>query len=99
MPSAFRLGSRSIALIVSFASLVIVGGLAFWIPVPYVTMSPGPTFDTLGKVGDSEMFKCLHQRTNVAKCLRECTSTAKRTHGSTSGTKCTHGASAYPQKN
>ena len=56
MPSAFRLGSRSIALIVSFASLVIVGGLAFWIPVPYVTMSPGPTFDTLGKVGDSEMF-------------------------------------------
>lgn len=33
-----------------------VGGLAFWIPVPYVTMSPGPTFDTLGKVGDSDMF-------------------------------------------
>ncbi len=56
MPSAFRLSRRSISLIVSFISLIIVGGLVFALPVPYVTMSPGPTFDTLGKVGDSEMF-------------------------------------------
>lgn len=56
MRSPFRLGRRSTALIVSFATLMILGGLAFSIRVPYVTMSPGPTFDTLGTVGDSEMF-------------------------------------------
>lgn len=56
MSSAFRLGPRARALVVSLATLMVIGGAAFWVPVPYVTMSPGPTFDTLGKVGDSEMF-------------------------------------------
>lgn len=56
MPNPFRPSPRIIAFLTGVAAFIVLAGLAFTVPVPYVSMSPGPTFDTLGKVGDSPMF-------------------------------------------
>jgi len=39
---------RTITLLVSAAFIVVLAGLVFFMPVPYVVLSPGPTLNTLG---------------------------------------------------
>lgn len=53
---SLRLSSRSIGLVVSALVVIALAVVAFVTPVPYVTMKPGPTFNTLGKLDDTPMF-------------------------------------------
>lgn len=48
---------RNLTLFVASAAALILVCVAALIPVPYVTMKPGPTFDTLGKVEDKPVFE------------------------------------------
>ena len=47
---------RYATLVVASLSLIVLSCVAFLVPVPYVTMRPGPAFDTLGKFDDKAMF-------------------------------------------
>jgi PDZ domain-containing protein len=42
------LSCRYTTMVVAAVSLIVLTSVALLIPVPYVTMSPGPAFDTLG---------------------------------------------------
>lgn len=43
-------------MVVAALSIVVLTCLAFLVPVPYVTMKPGPAFDTLGEFDGKPMF-------------------------------------------
>ena len=47
---------RYSTMVVAALSIVVLTCVAFLIPVPYVTMKPGPAFDTLGKFDGKPMF-------------------------------------------
>ena len=47
---------RTAALVVSAALLLGMAGVAAALPVPYVTLSPGPVFNTLGEVADKPVI-------------------------------------------
>jgi PDZ domain-containing protein len=49
--------SRATRLLVATALLLGLVVAAAFIPVPYVELSPGPTFNTLGKVGDHQVIE------------------------------------------
>ncbi|MGJ9413659.1 PDZ domain-containing protein [Aeromicrobium sp. CF4.19] len=51
-----RLSRGYVAIIVAAVSFVALTCVAFLVPVPYVTMRPGPAFDTLGEIDGSPMF-------------------------------------------
>lgn len=51
-----RLSRRYSTLVVATISLIVLTCVAYLVPVPYVTMRPGPAFDTLGKFDDKPMF-------------------------------------------
>lgn len=51
-----RLSRRNLTLTAGMAMVVLLASLVFVVPVPFVTMRPGPTFNTLGEVGDTEML-------------------------------------------
>ena len=51
-----RTGRRYATLVVAGVALVALTCVAFLVPVPYVTMRPGPAFDTLGEIGGEPMF-------------------------------------------
>lgn len=53
---ARRLGRRYATLLVAGVSLVALTCVAFLLPAPYVTMRPGPAFDTFGEIGGEKMF-------------------------------------------
>ena len=55
-PSLARLGRRYTTLLVAGVSLVALTCVAFLLPAPYVTMRPGPAFDTFGEIGGQRMF-------------------------------------------
>lgn len=48
---------RATTLTVASVLLVVLVSVAFLLPVPYVTMQPGPTLDTLGESGDKELIE------------------------------------------
>ncbi|WP_309222314.1 MULTISPECIES: PDZ domain-containing protein [Aeromicrobium] len=48
MPEPSSLSRRYTTLVVAAVSLIVLTSVALLVPVPYVTMSPGPAFDTLG---------------------------------------------------
>lgn len=48
--------SRARVLIVSASSLVVLLGIAFLLPVPFVKMAPGPTFNVIGTVDDKPVI-------------------------------------------
>lgn len=48
-PRRRRLTARARALVVSAASLVILLAIALLLPVPYVRLAPGPTFNVIGE--------------------------------------------------
>ncbi len=47
-----RSGSRARVLTVSGISLLVLLGVAFLLPVPFVKLAPGPTFNVIGNVDD-----------------------------------------------
>lgn len=53
---ADRLGRRYATLLVAGVTLVALTCVAFLLPAPYVTMRPGPAFDTFGEIGGQRMF-------------------------------------------
>jgi PDZ domain-containing protein len=54
--AAGRLGRRYATLLVAGVTLVALTCVAFLLPAPYVTMRPGPAFDTFGEIGGQRMF-------------------------------------------
>jgi PDZ domain-containing protein len=42
--------------LVVFFAVIVLGFLAFFLPVPYVSRSPGPVYDTLGSVGGAPLI-------------------------------------------
>lgn len=51
-----RLSRRTLSLTVGLSILTVLTCLVAFVPVPYVTMRPGPVFDTLGQIDDVEMI-------------------------------------------
>lgn len=47
---------RYLTIVVASLSLIVLSCVAFLVPVPYVTMRPGPAFDTLGEFNGKPMF-------------------------------------------
>lgn len=47
---------RYLTMVVASLSFIVLTCVAFLVPVPYVTMRPGPAFDTLGTFDDKPMF-------------------------------------------
>ncbi len=56
MPDAPGPSRRYLTMVVAALSLIALTCVAFLVPVPYVTMRPGPAFDTLGDFDDQPMF-------------------------------------------
>lgn len=54
---AWRLSRRTVTVLVSLGVGSVLFGLTLFVPVPYVTMRPGPTFDTLGDFDDRPMIE------------------------------------------
>jgi len=52
-----RPSSRATTLLMASAFLLALLLVAAFLPVPYVTLSPGPTFNTLGSVGDQKVVE------------------------------------------
>jgi PDZ domain-containing protein len=51
-----RLSRRYSTMVVATISLIVLTCVAYLVPVPYVTMRPGPAFNTLGQFDDKDMF-------------------------------------------
>lgn len=56
MSDPYKLSARYTTMVVAAISLIVLTTLAFWLPVPYVRMAPGPAFDTLGEFDGKSMF-------------------------------------------
>jgi len=54
---------RTLATVLVACLLVVLGVLAVVVPVPYVTMSPGPTVNVLGQSGDKPIIAVRGHRT------------------------------------
>ena len=54
---------RTVATVVVSCLLVVLAALAVVVPVPYVTMSPGPTVNVLGRSGDKPIIAVRGHRT------------------------------------
>jgi len=54
---------RTLASVLVFCLLVALVVLAVFLPVPYVTMSPGPTVNVLGESGDRPIIEVTGRRT------------------------------------
>jgi PDZ domain-containing protein len=51
-----RLSRRYSTMVVATISLIVLTCVAYLVPMPYVTMRPGPAFDTLGTFDEKPMF-------------------------------------------
>lgn len=56
MSDPTRLSRRYSTMVVATISLIVLTCVAYLVPMPYVTMRPGPAFDTLGKFDSQQMF-------------------------------------------
>ena len=56
MSDPTRLSRRYSTMVVATISLIVLTCAAYLIPMPYVTMRPGPAFNTLGQFDDKDMF-------------------------------------------
>ena len=56
MSDPYKLSARYTTMVVATLSLIVLTTVAFWLPVPYVKMKPGPVFDTLGNFEGKPMF-------------------------------------------
>ena len=58
---------RTLATVLVASLLVVLAGVAVTLPVPYVTMSPGPTVNVLGQTKDSSIIDVRGHRTYPTK--------------------------------
>jgi Lon-like protease len=58
-----RLSRRGWTIVISFSVAAVLGLIGGLVPVPYVSMSPGPTYDTLGKVDDQVVVQVNGEKT------------------------------------
>lgn len=56
MSDPSKLSARYTTMVVAAISLIVLTTVSFLVPVPYVTMSPGAPFNTLGTFDDKPMF-------------------------------------------
>ncbi|MET1037903.1 MAG: PDZ domain-containing protein [Aeromicrobium sp.] len=56
MSDPSRLSRRYSTMVVATVSLIVLTCVAYLVPMPYVTMRPGPAFDTLGTFDEKPMF-------------------------------------------
>lgn len=56
MSDPTRLSRRYSTMVVATIALIVLTCVAYIVPMPYVTMRPGPAFDTLGKFDSQPMF-------------------------------------------
>ncbi len=56
MSDPTRLSRRYSTMVVATISLIVLTCVAYLVPMPYVTMRPGPAFDTLGEFDSQQMF-------------------------------------------
>ncbi|AXT84209.1 PDZ/DHR/GLGF domain-containing protein [Aeromicrobium sp. A1-2] len=56
MSDPSKLSTRYTTMVVATVSLIVLSTLAFIVPVPYVTLKPGPAFDTLGDFDGKPTF-------------------------------------------
>ena len=56
MSDPTRLSRRYSTMVVATISLIVLTCVAYLVPMPYVTMRPGPAFDTLGKFDNQPTF-------------------------------------------
>lgn len=56
MSDPHQLSRRYTTLVVAAISLIVITCVAWLVPVPYVTLKPGPAIDTLGKFEDKPVF-------------------------------------------
>ena len=56
MPEPSLMSRRYATMVVAALSIVVLTCVAFLVPVPYVTMKPGPAFNTLGQFDGKPMF-------------------------------------------
>src|SRR6186713_808092 len=54
---------RSLATVLVFCLLLVLGVVAVLLPVPYVTMNPGPTVNVLGQSGDKPIIAVSGHKT------------------------------------
>lgn len=54
---------RTWTLVFSFALVIVLGLLGSFVRVPYVALGPGPTYNTLGRVGGTEVVSVAGKRT------------------------------------
>ena len=54
---------RSWTIVLSFAIAAVLGLLGGVVPVPYVSMGPGPTYDTLGTIDDQSVVQVEGEKT------------------------------------
>lgn len=57
------LSPRSLQAVVSFVLLVVLAAVAALLPVPFVSIAPGPTFNTVGSYGGTELITIKERRT------------------------------------
>lgn len=55
--SPWRVSRHTVAVLVALAVGLALFALTFFVPVPYVTLRPGPTFDTLGSFDERPMIE------------------------------------------
>jgi len=56
VPNPMQLSRRTLTLSISFSLLIVLVCAVAFMSVPYVTMRPGPVFNTLGTIGDEPML-------------------------------------------
>ena len=57
------MSSRTITLVSAAILVVVLAAVASLLPVPYVVESPGPTTNTLGKVGTTTLIRIEGRKT------------------------------------
>ena len=57
------LSPRSLQGVVSFVLLVVLGAVAALLPVPFVSLAPGPTFNTIGAFSGTDLITIKERRT------------------------------------
>lgn len=57
MSRSFKLSRRALTLLISLVCVLVLVAIALLLPVPYVKMSPGPTFNTIGEVDGKQVIE------------------------------------------
>lgn len=77
-PAILRAGRRWPLVLASGLVTLALAALIVWLPVPYVAMSPGPMFNTVGEYGGVELIEISEQRTYPVSGRLDMTTVSER---------------------